>query len=337
MTVAPANTGAVEAWNPDEFDGVTGLEDVGAGDVIIPRLQIVHAEGVFKDNLSGATFEKLEVILLGPVKQRIMWADEMEDGDKPLCKSPNFAHGFPNMRDDVAADKKFPWNESNFEPSQAVPVEIGPAQDRSLPEGWSSNGLPVLPCASCKFQQWGTGSNGKSTPPPCTEQHTYPVLYKNEHDSWTPALLTVQRTGIKPSRTYMSAFAQTKQPMFTVYTTIGLTQQSRGSVKYSVPTFKRGDATDRNQWGELAEQYRTIRNWIRSAPRRQDEEEGAPAAPASNVNTAPNPNVDSTGAAQATTTPAPSPTPPPEPTPPAPPAPTPPPPAAAVEDDDLPF
>lgn len=331
MTVATTdpNSGAVTGWDPSEFSGDTGLEDVSASDIAIPRLQIIHDEGLFKDNLSGTTFGELEVIILGLVKQRIMWASDIDDGDKPLCKSTEFSFGFPNMRDDIAADKRFPWAESNFEPAQAQPIELAAGQSPAHPNGWSSNGLPVLPCAACKFKEWTKGSNGKNVPPPCTEQHTYPVLYKNENEVWTPALLTFQRTGIKPSKTYISSFAQTGQPMFTVVTTIGLTQQSRGMVKYSVPWFKRGSTSDRNAWAEYATQYRTIRDFVRSAPRRQDEED-APAA-SNNENTAPEAPVNVT----ATTQPTPPPTPSPAPTPPSP-QPTPPP-AAVADDDDLPF
>lgn len=345
MTVANTEPGAVEAWDPTQYDGDTGLEDVGAGDVVIPRLQIQHTEGVFKDNLSGAEFPELRLIILGLIKQRIMWSDDVEDGEKPLCKSPDHVHGFPNQREDLPVDKRFPWSESNFDPSHAQPLILTPGADPVFPNGWNSNGLNVLPCASCKFQLWGNDKNGKSVPPMCTEQHTYGVLYSPEEGVWTSALLTLQRTGIKPSKTYVSSFAQQKQPMFTVETTLTLNQQSRGSVKYCVPIFKKGPATDRNQWLDYANTYRSIRDFVRSAPRRQDEEEdGAVVEPSSNENTAPAAAVPqpatlvaeppAASPPQATATEAPAAAPPVA-TPAA--APAPPPPAAAVADDDLPF
>ena len=269
--------------------GDVGLEDIGVSDIIIPRLQIVHQEGLFKDNLSGATFNQMDVILLGLVKQRIMWAEDPEDKDKPLCKSPDFIHGFPNLDDKLARDKRFPWNVSNFEPEQAKPIEISPNVDHSFPQGYSSNGLPVLNCSVCKFNKWGTNpANGKSTPPPCTEQHTYALQYSpDDGENWITALLTLQRTGIKPSKQYISSFAQTKTPMFTVRTTLGLSLQKKGTVDYSVPTFRRGDPTDRNTWMECGNQLRSIRDFIRSAPRRTDEDEDAPVVISSNENTAP--------------------------------------------------
>ena len=272
MTVAPTSGGGAVAV-PDEDWGSTGLEDVGVGDVVTPRLTIVHDQARFKNNLSNEEFETIDAIVLGLVKQRIMWDEKVEDGDKPECKSPNFEQGFPNVRDDIPKDKRFPWEVSNFKPED-FPAENG------------INGLVTLPCSSCIFKEWGKGDWNQ---PPCSEQHTYPLLFTPDGgDTWIPALFTTQKTGIKPSKQFISSFAQTKTPMFTSRTTIGLTLQSRGSVKYSVPTFRRTGPTDRENWGEYAEQYRTIRDFIRSAPRPQDEEdEGTPAAPSSNENTAP--------------------------------------------------
>lgn len=330
MTVDTTGGGAVVPYDPDSY-GDVGLEDVGAADVVIPRLSINHLDATFKDNLSKAEYPTLKVILLGLVKQRIMWKSEVEDGDKPLCKSPDFEHGFPNVRQDVTPDKKFPWDESNFNPAD-FPPEKG------------INDLTTLPCANCKFSEWGTDKNGKSTPPPCTEQHTYPLLFSSDDgESYSPALLSLQRTGIKPSRQYISSFAQSKTPMFTVFTQLSLTPQSRGSVRYAVPNLRRAEQTDRDMWGEYASQYRTIRDFVRAAPRKRDEEgngdDTAVVVPTSNVNTGP-------------TTPAPSAAAPPTSAAPAAPAATPPPasapapaaaPAAPVttpgagSDDDLPF
>lgn len=274
MTVAPhAGGGAVAPYSDDE---VVGLEDVGFGDVVIPRLQIVHDSAIFRDNLSKAEYPELDVILLGLVKQRIFWHEDVDEGDKPMCKSPDHEHGFPNVSDETPKDKRFPWAKSNFDPSDFEPD----------PE---FNNLLTLPCQSCIFKEW---DKGDWKVPPCTEQHTYPLLYNSSPDDpdgvWTPALLTVQKTGIKPSRQYISSFAQSKTPMFTVRTTIKLTQASRGSVKYSVPSFRKGEGTDRDAWGEYADQFRTIRSFIRQAPRRPDADEDAAYAEASsNENTGP--------------------------------------------------
>lgn len=274
MTVTPVDGGGVVAPYDAEIANV-GLEDIGVGDVVIPRLQIDHPKGVFRDNLSKAEYDKLTVILLGLVKQRVMFDDDVKDGDKPQCKSPDFEHGFPNMNLDGAQRKEtwFPWDKSNFEPGN-FPAENG------------LNGLVTLPCATCIFNQWDKGDWKQ---PPCAEQHTYPLMYSPDNgESWVPALLTVQKTGIKPSRQYISSFAQSKTPTFTVFTEITLQQFSRGTVTYSVPIFKRNGPTDRNEWNEYATQYRAIREFIRQPPRRSDEDDATPdVQPDTNENAPP--------------------------------------------------
>lgn len=276
MTVDTTGGGgaAVVPYSGDYGD--VGLEDIGASDVVIPRLSIRHKDATFRDNLSNAEYPKLTVILLGLVKQRIFWKRETDDGDKPLCKSPDHDNGFPNVSDEVPADKRFPWAKSNFNQADFPPEQ-------------GINGLVTLPCSSCVFQQW---DKGDWKVPPCAEQHTYPLLYNHDPEdptAWTPALLSFSKTGIKPSRTYISSFAQAKVPMFTVMTELTLTQQSRGSVEYCTPNFKRLGGTDRSEWGEYADQYRSIRDFIRSAPRRQDEDDEAGITVSSNVNTPPTP------------------------------------------------
>lgn len=302
----------VVQYDPTEF-GDVGMEDVGAGDIILPRISILHKEGKFRDNLSKAEFKELDVVLLGLVKQRIMWDDDVEDGDKPQCKSPDFDHGYPQMREDIPRAKQFPWDLSNFNKDD---FPAGP------------DGLRVLPCDSCVFNQWTKDPRtGKSVPPMCSEQHTYPIRYSGDGgESWTTALITFARTGIKPSKQYMSSFVQSKMPFFTYHTNLSLSMQTRGSVEYSVPIFKRGEPTSKDEWLNYANQYRQIRDFIRSAPRAQGGDEDAPAS--SNVNTAP---AAPAPAAAATPPPAAPVTPAAEPTAQASPAP------AYVTDDDLPF
>lgn len=272
MTVDTAQGGgAVQPYDPTNLEGL-GLEDVGASDMTIPRITINHGEGTFKNNLSGEEFETLRCVMLGVIKQRIMWDKTVDDGDKPMCKSPDFEHGFPNVNLDgkTPPEKQFPWARSNFSPSD-YPADQG------------LNGLVTLPCSSCIFKEWDKGDWKQ---PPCSEQHTYPLLYDTGDGSLMPALFSVQKTGIKPSRTYLNVFIQSKSPMFTVYTEIILNQASRGTVKYSVPKFMKKEATEETEWGAFGQQYRSIREFIRQPPRRQDEE-GEDVEPSDNVNRGP--------------------------------------------------
>lgn len=278
MTVAPHEGSAVETYS-GPGGGIEGLEDVDASDVVLPRLQIDHKAALFRDNLSKQEFAELDLIILGLIKQRIMWADDTDDGDKPLCKSPDFTHGFPNVHPDTPRDKQFPWAKSNFRPE-----DFPPGSPTSL------NGLVTLPCESCTFKEW---DKGDWKIPPCSEQHTYAVLYLSNPDDpvedarWTPALLTFQKTGIKPSKSYISSFVQAGQAMFTVRTKVSLTPAKRGTVEYAVPMFRKGESTDRDFWPNYGEQFRNIRSFIRQPPRSQDDDEDMTPATSSNENTAP--------------------------------------------------
>lgn len=242
---------------PDE--PVEGLEDFDTKtDAAMPMLRIKHDSGQFVDGLSGETINKpgeaIEVILLGLIKQRVLWAAEVSDDAMPLCKSYNFLEGVPD-------EDTFPRKASGF---SAEAVESG-----------------RLPCEDCKLKDWG--SHPQRDTPWCSEQHTFALLYK-VGDGWAPALLTVQRSAIKPSRQYLTAFARSKTPLYTVVTSITLDQRRRGTVDFSVPKFVRGAETDQDDWPDYAMTYRGIREFVQTPRSRDDEDEdddGAPvAAPA---------------------------------------------------------
>lgn len=306
---------SITPYDPAKYGNV-GMEDIEAGDLIIPRLQIDHKKNVFRNNLTKEEFPQLTVVLLGLVKQRIMWDRKVEEGDRPQCKSPDFDSGYPNVREDAPRRIQFPWHESNFNKEDHV----------------QADGTIQLPCASCNFKEWRKDPNdGSNISPPCNEQHTYPLEYSADGgETWVTALVTFQRTGIKPSKQYMSSFAQSNLPFFTSYTDLSLQHLQRGQTDYSVPVFKLGGPTDQAKWGEYAEKYMQIRTFARAAPRQNTDD--AATEPSSNVNTAPSPTVQS-----APTQPVQTPTAQPAQPQPAQPAPAQPAPAYVVPDDDLPF
>lgn len=273
MTVTPTGGSEVAPWDPNEYGNV-GMEDVGAGDLVLPRLSIDHPKGLFVNNLSKETLSGLRCIIFGLVKQRIMWDSDVQEGDKPQCKSPDHDHGFPQMREDLPFEKQFPWDRSNFNKAD-YPPENG------------INNLITLPCESCVFNKWTKDvRTGKNEPPPCSEQHTYPLMYTTDNETWTTAVITFQRTGIKPSKSYLSLFSQANLPMFTSFTELSLQVLKRGTVDYSVPVFKRLEATPREQWRTYAESYLSIREFLRTPPRRQGDGDDIPVA-SDNTNSAP--------------------------------------------------
>lgn len=301
MTTVPAVPAAPDPSSalavPD--DGMTGLEDLDTTDLVMPRIEINHGSATFKDKLTGQEYPTMRVILLGLVKQRILWDDEVNEGDKPLCKSYNHKVGVPDPG-------RFPWAASNFNQAD-VPVE----EDGSL----------HLPCSGCALKEWG--SNPRNTTPWCTEQHTFPLLMQ-VGDGHAPALLTVQRTGIKPSKSYLTSFVHAGLPTYTCFTEISLTPMKKGSVSYAVPTFVKSDETEQEDWPLYAQQYRQIREFISTPPPARDEEAEAAVevrSPSTAAAAAPDP-APAAAAAPAETTPAAAP---------AQPA------AAPGDDDELPF
>jgi hypothetical protein len=292
MTVSTTGNSSVAGYDPASN---LGFEDVDASDLQMPRLRIDGPKALFVDSLTQKEYPALDVVILGLVKGRVMWNKVVDDGDRPMCKSPDTENGFPNVSEQTPRSKRFPFSISNFQP-QDFPAEQG------------INGHVTLPCGSCKFKEWGKDEDGKSTPPPCAEQHIFPLLYLDPEDgSMNPAILTLKGSGIKPSKAYVGGFMRTRQPMFSVMTHLTLQPMNRGSVNYAVPILRRGEVTDQEEWGEYANLYYSSRDYLRQPPRPgEDAGDGSGAAqPAasSNVNAAPTTAAPATVAAAPVTAP----------------------------------
>ena len=251
MTDIARHTGTAVATSSDA--GIDGLEDFESSDLVMPRLKIVGKDATFEDNLTGEAHSKITVVLLGLVKQRILWAPEVEEGDGPLCRSLDFSTGQPYV-------KEFPWKESGFDRRAAEDASVD-----------ADN--PTLGCASCALKEWGTNPRGST--PWCSEQHTYPLMLNAGGDNWMPAILTLQRSGIKASKAYTSGFARARQPLYTAITEISLQPQKRGTVDYAVPLFKKLGATDEADYPEYAQNYRQIREFLQSS-RNTEETDSTP-------------------------------------------------------------
>lgn len=250
-----------------------GLDDFDfQSDMVMPQLKIGSGEdaGFLIDSLSGERFDvtnkPMEVIILGLVKQRVLWPSEIgAEPEAPLCRSYETTVGFP----DAENPARFPWKASGF-PAPAM-----------------GDAPPNLSCEGCKLKDWGTDPKGGKAPW-CAEQHVYPTLLVNqETGSMSPAILTLQRSAMQASKAYITSFARSQTPMFMYYTEIGLTVQRRGTVTYSVPKLARGKATDTTMYDEFVSQYRRIRTVLQT-PRQADDSEIVAAAPTA-ASTAPAP------------------------------------------------
>lgn len=253
--------------NVSDYD--TGLEQFDSSDAVIPRLSILHKEQEFKDSLTNEQFPKIQTIILGLVKQRVLFHNIVDEGDMPMCKSANFETGFPNTSDDIKKDKRFPWDKSGFDPADFPPDD---------------EGVIRLPCSGCQLKEWGSHPDGKK--PYCAEQFTLAILYDpRETDEWVPALVTFQKTSLKPLKAYLTSFARSKSAAFQAITEMSLTPEKRGSNEYSVPIFKRVGDTDEENWREFSTSYRNMKEFLTADPGTRDEEASGPqvAAPSGNV------------------------------------------------------
>lgn len=235
-------------------DVTTGLEDVDITDFRLPMLKINHVESVFEDTLDGSKHDAMKVVILGLVKQRVMWDTEIkEEAGPPLCKSFDHKTGFPS--------EAFPWDQQTVFERPADVTEANP-----------------LPCQACPLKEWGSHPTRQDIPW-CTEQHTFIVMVDvsdTDEPNWAPALLTVQRSSMKASNAYLSSFARSKTPMFKVFTTITLEGKKRGTTRYAVVKFAKGEATPNELWPTFGETYLKIRSIIQTPRVKEEEEEDVP-------------------------------------------------------------
>lgn len=244
-------------------DYATGLEDLDPGEMGVPRISVIHKEGIFKENTSGEQFAVIRGIVLGLIKQRVMWAPDVEDMSKakPLCKSNDAAVGYPRV--DGGPDENFPWGDSGLNPDAMPRDEAGKV---------------TIACEACPFTQWGKNpKTGKPVPPICKERYTLPVMYSTD-ENWKPGqpllsagIVAFQGSGVKPTRGFLGLFARSRLPVYSSYAEITLNLMKRGAVDYSVPEFKRLSSIPQEDWADLSEEYRNIRDHLRTPPRSNDD------------------------------------------------------------------
>lgn len=246
----------------DEYG--TGLEDIENETGMVPRIGINHPGGTFKDSLSGEEFPKIYGVALGMIKQRVMWEQgDIESGAKPQCKSQDATTGYPNV---------------SGKPGESFPWKDAPGLDPNV-QPKDEHGRITITCETCPFAQWGPrNEKGKSVPPLCKERHTYPVVYNREMPvpGYYPpylesGIVSFQGSGIKPSKQYLASFVRNKRPLYSAVLEIGLDVNKRGTVEYSVPSFKKLAEVPQDDWEIYARDYLPIREFLREAPRANDD------------------------------------------------------------------
>lgn len=253
-------TSAEIARPEDVADVIEGLEDFDPNQGVIPILKVDHDEGIIEDANSGQTWTQLDVIILGFIRQRVLWPAEVSDTKElPLCRAYEGKVGRPPV------PSRFPWEAAGF----ANPGVNDDDEDAVA-------GI-ALPCESCKLKDWETHPTRKI--PWCAEQHTYAVLRPVGEDSFAPALLTFQRSSLKASNTYLSSFQQSKTPLYSCITRIELESKKKGNVNYVTPKFIRGDDTDKDDWPGFSNQYQGIRSFVQTPRVRRSDDASDPTNP----------------------------------------------------------
>jgi hypothetical protein len=248
-----ATTGAAPSSEVEKFmsefasdSAPVGLEDIGADDIRMAKVSIVHDEGVFVDDLTGEKFDTLDTVLLGVIKERVLFDSNMDAKDKLLCKSRDAVVGNPT--------EAFPM--LSFREKNGVVEADG-----------------TITCKTCPFAQWGSHPDPNRQVPYCTEQMSFPLTLPGSDDA--AGIVTFQRSALSNVRSYLSAFVRSRKPLFANRTTITLEKGKKGSVVFSTPKFVRGaENTDAGQMQRWAEQYQSIR----AGRGQRDDETPAPAA-----------------------------------------------------------
>ena len=236
--------------------GVDGLEDVDSTDILTPILRMDHEKMKFVLSLTNEEMTSLTCIALGLVKQRILWpADPGPAGEQPLCRSYDHNFGIPNQE----RFHSFTKGASGFDLARVQQAETDP-----------------LPCANCALKEWDT--HPRSAGSWCNEQYTLPILIVQSADVLMPALVSFQRSAIKPTKAYISGFVGKKRPLFTSFTRLSIQAMTKGTAAYAVPRFEVLEDTDPAQWPEYSKHFHAIKGMI-TTPRTRDDDESTTATP----------------------------------------------------------
>lgn len=250
---------------PGGIGTVDGLEDIAASDLIMPVFKMDHDNFKWVDSLTNQSHDSLSVIMLGVLKQRILWPEDPgAAGDTPICRAYTLETGYP---DQEKFTRKLVLTSSGF---SAADVEKG-----------------TLPCASCNLKEWGMHPKGNG--PWCNEQYTTPVLVLDEEGHTMPAIISHQRTALKPLKAWITAFQGRQKPFYTAVTSIGIVAQSKGTQEYAVPKFTLVQDSDPAMWPDYSQRWHEIKTFLMTPRTRHGDDEpetprtsnaAAPPAPA---------------------------------------------------------
>lgn len=234
----------------DQFE--TGLEALGQGDVIIPRLTITQPTtpdisadnvGKFCINITGDYYAAMHLCCLKLAKGRLLWPAEYSKDNEPLCRS----HDFINPANDIEG---------------ATPM---------------CHTCTIIPGTKdehhCPYANWGTDKKGKIIPPRCQEVWNMLVL---DLETYMPMFLSLKSTSIKPLRKLFSAISilskAKKIPMWGWSFKAELKLENYDKGKAYVPIFSSPSALSAEEVFSMAD----IRQQLAGVSLRSEEKQDTP-------------------------------------------------------------
>lgn len=220
-TTPPAGTLALDAL-PDDIRADLireSVESIGSVNQL-PRMKILPAgAGYFEwEDTPGETIREFEAVILGHHKRNVLWdrpfgtTEQVAEADQgPACSSPDGVHGIPRRGFRHAG----------------LPAEA-PVAD----------GFTTVVCATCPYNQWGSGNmliarnnpRGKAV----TNQRS---LYLLTDGRQFPTELVLPPTSLPPFDEYLISMVNRGFPLPAVLTKLTQEVASRGGVRWGVVKF----------------------------------------------------------------------------------------------------
>ncbi len=237
---------------------VSTLADSGLS--FVPRVTISHDDGGLEFNDFGLSLNQRQcLIMLGAIRQRIMWAPRELAVGMVLCDSKDFEHGNPT--------KDFPWETSNF----------------TKPDDFADG--DHLDCGACMFSHWTKDETARrgSRPALCTESVIVPMLIASNPDvkyngaenldiEYKVGAMSFQKSSIKPIADHMRSFRLSSMPAYSMTTTMALNTNLGSGFKYSVPSLAKQSIVNEEKYPLLSTILREVRDVVtKPTPARSSE------------------------------------------------------------------
>lgn len=193
------------------------VESIGAVNQL-PRMKILPAgAGYFEwEDTPGETIREFEAVILGHHKRNVLWdrpfggTEQVAEADQgPACSSPDGVYGIPRR---------------GFRHAGL--------------DGATADGFTTVACATCPYNQWGSGNvliarnnpRGKAV----TNQRS---LYLMTDGRQFPTELVLPPTSLPPFDEYLISMVNRGYPLPAVLTKLTQEVASRGGVRWGVVKF----------------------------------------------------------------------------------------------------